>query len=286
MQDILTYIQNTLNLPERDGTNLNNLSVSVAEVDFDSVSGGSIVIRGQPEILSGINQFSALATNNNPTTPAPSYFNSNMVVTQLRAARNSEITNLSFAIYDKIGAEHTCTLRLTPTNQILPSLWKWQILTSNGDSLIAGGNDEISFGTDGSPSSFGVKNSSNQIKIISSNNRSDTIKFSINWGLKGSFTGITQFFSQTTISLDSLDGYPAGLLESYTIDTKGLISGNFDNGQTFPLWQIALCNFPCREGLRSIGSGYFFKTELSGDPVFGNVGKTLRSVLITGAVEK
>ncbi|MBL8028091.1 MAG: flagellar hook-basal body complex protein [Fibrobacteres bacterium] len=288
MKEITTYIQDVLNLPERDGTIENNFSVSVnsARIEYYLIPEGAIVLRGQPETAFSINIFNLQATNSNPTTAAPSAFNSNMVVTQLQEARDRRIINVPFTVYDKIGAAHVLTLRLTGTDQNQPSVWLWQILTSSGDSLFYGSHDEIIFATDGSPSSFGKISLSNQIKFLNANNRNDTVQFTIKWGKPGSFEGIYQFYSPTTIAVDSVDGYPAGLLERYSINTKGLISGNFDNGQTYPLWQIALCNFPCREGLRSVGSGYFFKTELSGEPIFGNVGKTLRSVLISGAIEK
>ncbi|MBL8027442.1 MAG: flagellar hook-basal body complex protein, partial [Fibrobacteres bacterium] len=156
MQQILTYIQDTLNLPERDGTIANNLSVSVNEVgtDDDLIPEGSIVVRGQPETAFGINNLSALATNNNPTTAAPSAFNSNMVVTQLQAARDTGVVDTSIEVYDESGAAHTLTIRFTHTGQKQPAVWNWEINTNNGEEILQGRTGQITFGTDGSPSSF------------------------------------------------------------------------------------------------------------------------------------
>jgi flagellar hook protein FlgE len=47
-----------------------------------------------------------------------------------------------------------------------------------------------------------------------------------------------------------IDGWPTETLESYTFDSKGVISGFYSNGQTRTLGQIAVANFANPGGLR------------------------------------
>lgn len=72
--------------------------------------------------------------------------------------------------------------------------------------------------------------------------------------------------TNNTIISASQNGYGFGDLSSYLIDTSGVLSGVYSNGVTLPLYQIALYDFTCKQGLRREGNNLFSETMASGAP--------------------
>ena len=67
----------------------------------------------------------------------------------------------------------------------------------------------------------------------------------------------------------SQDGYGSGVLSNIDIDTAGVVSGLYSNGKTIPLYQIALYDFKCEQGLYREGGNLFAATRESGEPKQG-----------------
>ncbi len=68
------------------------------------------------------------------------------------------------------------------------------------------------------------------------------------------------------------DGYAAGLLSNYKFDTDGVVYGYYDNGESIPLYQIAMYDFHSTQGLRREGGNLFTPTPESGEAVEGVAG--------------
>ncbi|WP_243438792.1 flagellar hook protein FlgE [Fundidesulfovibrio soli] len=67
----------------------------------------------------------------------------------------------------------------------------------------------------------------------------------------------------------SQNGYPPGTLQSISVDSDGVLSGHFSNGQVQELYVIALTDFSSPWGLKREGSNLFAQTRESGDAVTG-----------------
>ena len=68
------------------------------------------------------------------------------------------------------------------------------------------------------------------------------------------------------------DGYSTGTLIGLTTDSKGIISGLFNNGQTDQLFQVTLGDFLAPSGLQRAGQNLFSETAESGQVVLGTAG--------------
>jgi flagellar hook protein FlgE len=66
------------------------------------------------------------------------------------------------------------------------------------------------------------------------------------------------------------DGFTAGTIQTIAIDENGFVTGNFSNGQTQPLAQIALSDFPNPSGLGRVGNNNWVETTGSGNPIIGS----------------
>ncbi|MEI6591712.1 MAG: flagellar hook-basal body complex protein [Holophagaceae bacterium] len=80
------------------------------------------------------------------------------------------------------------------------------------------------------------------------------------------FTGLSS--ANATIS-STQDGYPAGTLQSMTVDQDGIISGTFTNGQILNLAQLALSSFTNTNGLQQSGNNHWSQSLASGAPTIG-----------------
>ncbi|MCX5875650.1 MAG: flagellar hook-basal body complex protein [Deltaproteobacteria bacterium] len=82
----------------------------------------------------------------------------------------------------------------------------------------------------------------------------------------------TQYANSSTTIFQDQNGYAAGFLQSVSVDTKGVITGNYSNGQVLAKAQVALASFNNLAGLMKEGGNIFRQTTASGAPVTGAAG--------------
>lgn len=99
------------------------------------------------------------------------------------------------------------------------------------------------------------------------------------------FSQMTQFASPCTARYNTQDGYTSGVLEGYSIDTAGVITGRFSNGLTQKLAQVALANFNNPAGLLKMGGNLYAYSNNSGDPQIGPAGTGGRGDIGPGKIE-
>ena len=82
-------------------------------------------------------------------------------------------------------------------------------------------------------------------------------------------TNLTQYAATSATTAFTQDGYATGTLTSFTVDQNGRISGQYSNGQTQYIAQVALANFISPTGLTSEGNSLYAQTFASGQPAIG-----------------
>ena len=73
--------------------------------------------------------------------------------------------------------------------------------------------------------------------------------------------GTTQFGSTDAISAQSQDGYASGDLAGVKIDSNGIVSGVYSNGQTVAAGQFAIAKFRSNDGLAKNGENVWSATQ-------------------------
>ncbi|MGV1099428.1 flagellar hook-basal body complex protein [Thiovibrio sp. JS02] len=76
----------------------------------------------------------------------------------------------------------------------------------------------------------------------------------------------------TTISQDQ-NGYGKGRLQDIYLDSRGVIIGQYSNGQNLDQAQLVLANFTNQQGLRAEGNNSFVATAEAGSVVLGTSGQ-------------
>jgi len=82
----------------------------------------------------------------------------------------------------------------------------------------------------------------------------------------------TQYASASTTVFQSSTGYGAGDLQSVSVDTDGVITGQYSNGQVTPLFRVGLAKFQNIQGLYKEGGSLYRETRTSGSAITGRPG--------------
>jgi flagellar hook protein FlgE len=82
----------------------------------------------------------------------------------------------------------------------------------------------------------------------------------------------TQFARASNTVFQASNGYGAGDLQSVNVDTEGVITGTYSNGQLVPLYRLALAKFQNNQGLFKEGGNMFRETRASGAAITNRPG--------------
>ena len=94
--------------------------------------------------------------------------------------------------------------------------------------------------------------------------------------------GLKQYSADSNANFESQDGWSLGELENMEVDSMGRILGEFTNGQTEILGQIAMSRFANNEGLTRTGNNYYSQAPNSGDPVIGTAVEIFATTQMVG----
>ncbi len=81
------------------------------------------------------------------------------------------------------------------------------------------------------------------------------------------------------------DGYTAGYLEGVSVDSDGVVTGTFSNGQEMALYTVELATFTNQWGLRRDGNNLFSATLDSGDALTGTANSAGKGSITSDALE-
>jgi flagellar hook protein FlgE len=187
-------------------------------------------------------------------------------------------TNYStpITIYDVTGNGHLVNVYYRKLND---TTWDWHAVLDQGDLVggTAGVNAEVATGslvfTDGRLQTENLTTPFSAQFAATSAAQAITIDFGQSIGEGGTgLDGSTQFAGTSTTKFLGQDGYSPGNLISIQIDTDGVVSGLFSNGQSREVFQVALSRFTSPWGLTATGGNLFAETTGSGPPIVGSAG--------------
>lgn len=96
----------------------------------------------------------------------------------------------------------------------------------------------------------------------------------------------TQYANSSTTIFQDQNGFASGFLQSVSVDTEGVITGNYSNGQVLKKAQVALANFASLAGLHKQGGNIYRETTDSGAPVSGVPGTNGLGTIAPNALEQ
>ena len=82
----------------------------------------------------------------------------------------------------------------------------------------------------------------------------------------------TQYAASSSTNYQTQDGYGPGFLNSISVDTTGVMSGSYSNGQILKLFQVGLAKFNDEQALTDVGNSLWSANSASGDAITGHPG--------------
>jgi flagellar hook protein FlgE len=182
----------------------------------------------------------------------------------------------SIQVFDSQSAAHTLTVTFTNAGT---GTYNVSATVDGTAETVTGG--PVTFGSNGLIS--GGSTLSVAVTGLSDGAASQTINLNI--GSTGSSTGLTQFGTSSTAQAITQDGMPAGTLQSVSFETNGNVLGQFTNGETVPIAQLAIASFNNQNGLLQVGNNDYSASPSSGQPIIGTAGNGGLGTIEGGALE-
>jgi flagellar hook protein FlgE len=110
----------------------------------------------------------------------------------------------------------------------------------------------------------------------------------MNWNLTDANGNslMTQTANASSNNARSQDGFAAGVLDTYSVQSDGTVEATFSNGQTEAIGQIAVASFANPEGMTLDGGNQYSPTVASGAAVIGAAGTAGRGTIAGSSVEQ
>lgn len=216
---------------------------------------------------------------NSGTVSPPTATNTVSTTTNLNAdAPVGTVFSTPVQVYDSLGADHTILVTYTKT---VMSPGTWTIGYSSETGTTVAGPATAIFSNTGiltTPAADGT--------ITVSGWPNGAANSTITWDIwNGTTASITGFAAPSATTSTAQNGASAGTVRSLVVDQNGIITGNFTNGQTLQLAQIALATFPNMNGLSKEGNNAWAQTLSSGAPNIGAADQGGRGKVMGGQLE-
>lgn len=173
----------------------------------------------------------------------------------------------TISVYDSLGEMHQITVTLTKTGTN-----EWEAEASFGaDSATS----TLSFDANGALTGT----ESVTLDMTLSNGADSPLSVTIALGQ------ITQLAQTSNVTISSQDGRPAAALVSVQVSENGLLDGQFSDGRTRTLAQLALASFANAGGLRRAGGNLYEEGAASGPAAIGGASTAGRGRIVARALE-
>lgn len=191
----------------------------------------------------------------------------------------------TITVFDSLGQAHDLTYLFAKSGA---NTWEYRVVISDADintAATAGNLTEVSAGTlvfnnDGSLDT--AASTVNDVVVTGLVNGAADITV---LAADMSFVGSTQYAAPSVLSSFQQNGSAAGILTGIAVNPQGIISGQYSNGGTLPIYQLALADFPGVEHLDSVGNNLFAQSANSGDAIIGPPGRGGFGTILPGGLE-
>jgi flagellar hook protein FlgE len=189
--------------------------------------------------------------------------------------------NSSTTVYDSLGQPHSLNITWTKT---AANTWTAQMASPDGAvNTTAPATDTfvITFNGDGSLNTVTPTDVTTGTSPLSINwtNGATTSAIALDFGSQaGGTDGLTQLASGSTTPAVSnfsanSDGISFGTLSSIAVGKDGVVQATYSNGQTIPIYKIAVATFADPNGLVAHSGGMYTSTAESGNATLQTSGQ-------------
>jgi flagellar hook protein FlgE len=191
----------------------------------------------------------------------------------------------TITMYDSLGTSHAATVNFTKTAD---NTWGYSISLPAGDTT-PGSNPVNNTGTlTFSPSGALVTPAANVSGIKFPGMTDGASDMSFSWDLynAGGAPQIGQTVGTSTATASTQDGFASGSYSGFSVNSAGVISASFSNGQTQNVGELAVASVTNSEGLTLEGGNCYQTTAASGAASVGAPGAGGRGTIEDDTLEQ
>jgi flagellar hook protein FlgE len=185
-------------------------------------------------------------------------------------------------VYDSLGQTHQLTMSFTKT---AANTWDYSATLPAGDYTGAVSNNTGTLTFDSTGNLTSPTGSVTGISFAGLPNGASDLSF--NWNLddaSGNPT-ISQTTAASAATASNQDGFNSGVYNGFSVDSSGIITANFSNGQKQTVGQVAVATVANNEGLTVTGNNNYMTTAASGQANVGTAGTGSRGTITDSALE-
>ena len=190
--------------------------------------------------------------------------------------------NTSVTMYDSLGKSHVAAVSFTKASA---NSWDYSVTLPSGESTGTpiNNNGTLTFNSSGvltSPTT-GISG----ITFPGMSDGAADMNFSWNlYGASGAPT-IAQSASASTATASNQDGYASGTYQSFAVDSSGILSATFSNGDVQVVGQLAIATVANADGLTRVGGNNYQTSAASGAASYAGAGVGSRGTIQDDALE-
>ncbi len=192
-------------------------------------------------------------------------------------------SSTSMTVYDSLGDPHTMSLYFTQT-----AADQWSVNASVDGTALAGNpvqtltfNSAGQLSADAAGALTAGTDATTTLSIPDATGAATPMSITLDFP----YASTSQYGSAFAVSANTQNGNTTGQLSGFSISNDGIISGEYTNGKTLALGQIALANFSDPQGLIALGGNQFQQSQASGAPIVGAPGAGSLGTVQSGALE-
>lgn len=181
-------------------------------------------------------------------------------------------------MYDSLGQSQIATVTYTKSTTAA-NTWGYAVTLPPG---VATGTPVNNTGTLTFDSSGNLISPSSDVSNITFPGMADgASSMTLNWNLYDGSSNplISQTTAASTTTGNTQDGFASGVYQSFAVDTNGIITASYSNGNTTQVGQIAVATVSNMEGLTAAGNNNFTTTSASGQASIGVAGSGGRGTI-------
>jgi flagellar hook protein FlgE len=195
--------------------------------------------------------------------------------------------NTAVQVFDSLGAAHQVTLFFTRT---ATNTWEVRAGVDAGETGGTPGDLQLVDLNGGGAGSAAVLNFDSAGKLASTAPSPITGAVTFSGAAANTITfdlsDSSQYASPSAANFVFQDGFGSGGLVSLDVNAAGILSATFNNGETRPLFQLAIAKFQAPEGLLSAGNQLFRESVDSGRPAISVAQQQGNGSIVGSALEQ
>jgi flagellar hook protein FlgE len=210
--------------------------------------------------------------------------------TSTTTAADTSNYSTSYAAYDTLGNSHMVTVYFRKTAD---NAWSWYACV-DGSEITGGTPGQLEVEAQGTLTFDTSGRLDNETTAASDFDfigaaQDQTISFDFGTSITGEsgtgLDGTTQFAENSSTYVVTQDGYASGILDRLIVNSDGILTGKFSNGEAQNLAQIALARFPSPWGLASAGGNLYVETNDSGQALINAPGTSGLGTIASNSLE-